>query len=331
MGVAMHTISLLKIRIQRFIICFFALLCTTETNCQDTITSSRPVDFSNIYSFNRKKTTIVAMANIAAYGGIMAGLYSTWYKDYPQSGFHTFNDEAEWLQVDKMGHAYSAYAESRISMEMWRWTGLSRNKRIWLGGVSGAAYQTIIEVLDGFSSQWGWSWGDFGANMFGSGLLVSQELAWDQQRIQMKWSFHRKKYDDEMLNQRSNKLYGSGTLERMLKDYNGQTYWVSSGIQQWFPKSHIPKWLQISIGSGAEGLFGARENKATDSFGNTVFLRTDIPRRRQWYLAPDIDFTKIRTRKKSIRLALNILSVIKFPAPALEYSNGKLVFHYIYF
>ena len=326
----MHTISEVLNRCKRTVIFSFTLLTGANTIAQDTVRTSMP-SIVNEYPFSRKKTTIVAVTNIAAYGVILAGLYSTWYKDYPQSGFHTFNDGAEWLQVDKMGHAYSAYAESRISMEMWRWTGISRKKRIWLGGLSGAAYQTIIEVLDGFSSQWGWSWGDFGANIFGSGLLVSQELAWDQQRIQMKWSFHRKKYADEMLNQRSNNLYGSGTLERMLKDYNGQTYWISSGIQQWFPKSHIPKWLQISVGSGAEGLFGARENKSTDSYGNIIFTRTDIPRIRQWYLAPDIDFTKIRTRKKGVRLALNVLSLIKFPAPALEYSNGKLVFHYIYF
>lgn len=315
---------------KRSIIFSFTLLAGVNIFAQDTLQDKIPSAISQ-YSFSRKKATIVAVANIAGYGGTMAGLYSTWYKSYPQSGFHSFNDAAEWLQVDKLGHSFSAYAESRISMEMWRWTGINRNKRIWLGGLSGAAYQTIIEVLDGFSTQWGWSWGDFGANLLGSGMLISQELAWNEQRIQMKWSFHRKKYEDEMLNLRSNDLFGSGTLERMLKDYNGQTYWISSGIRQWFPGSHIPKWLQISIGTGAEGLFGARENKSPGNYRLPIFSRTDIPRIRQWYLAPDIDLSKIPSGKKGIRLALNILSVIKFPAPALEYSNGKITFHPLYF
>ena len=103
----------------------------------------------------------------------MVGLVAAGYKDYPQSKLYFFNDEAEWLKIDKLGHAYSAYAESMASMELWRWTGISRKKRILLGGFSGAFYQTAIETLDGFSTQWGWSWGDFTANMLGSGMLVA--------------------------------------------------------------------------------------------------------------------------------------------------------------
>jgi len=97
----------------------------------------------------------VTIGNIVGYSGVMAGLYSAWYKDYPQTHFHTFNDSREWLQVDKVGHLYSAYIASRGSMEMWRWTGIERKKRIWIGGMSGAVYLTVIETLDGFSSNWG--------------------------------------------------------------------------------------------------------------------------------------------------------------------------------
>ena len=49
-----------------------------------------------------------------------------------------------------------------------------QKKRILIGGFSGAAYQTVLESLNGFSSQWGWSWGDFAANIAGSSLLVAQ-------------------------------------------------------------------------------------------------------------------------------------------------------------
>jgi len=125
----------------------------------------------------KNRTRIIAGTNIIGYSVAMIGLYSAWYRNYPQSNFHSFNDLKEWNQVDKIGHAYSAYAESKASMELWRWTGIDRKKRIWLGGMSGAFYQTVIEVLDGFSAEWGWSWADFGANFFGSGLLVAQELA----------------------------------------------------------------------------------------------------------------------------------------------------------
>jgi hypothetical protein len=287
-------------------------------------------DSVRIYPYNKSRVKWIAAANIVGYSGTMTALYSAWYKNYPQSSFHVFNDAAEWKQMDKLGHVYSAYAEGKASMEMWRWTGIDRKKRIWLGGMSGAAYQTVIEVLDGFSAQWGWSWADFGANILGSGMLVAQELAWDEQRIQMKWSFNRKRYDDPELNARSKELFGYSSLERFLKDYNGQTYWLSTGIQPIFPKSNIPAWLQISVGTGVEGILGARRN-FSEKDGTVSFNRPDVKRVRQWYLAPDVDLTRIKTRKKGIRMMLDMLNVIKFPAPALELSDGKLRWNWIAF
>lgn len=302
---------------------------TGRLSPKDSFSSRQPSE--NEYAFNRNKVRGVAITNAVGYSAAMAGLYAAWYKDYPQSAFHTFNDGAEWLQIDKIGHAYSAYAESRASMELWRWTGISRKKRILLGGFSGAMYQTVIETLDGFSSEWGWSWGDFAANVAGSSLLVVQEYAWDEQRIQFKFSFHRKTYNDKLLNSQSDKLFGRSDPERFLKDYNGQTYWMSANLKSFFPESPFPKWLQISVGTGAEGLFGARSNNSTGKEGLAGFSRPDIKRYRQWYLAPDIDLTKIKTRKRGIKMALNILSIVKIPAPSIEYSQKGFSFNLIHF
>jgi uncharacterized protein YfiM (DUF2279 family) len=280
----------------------------------------------------KKRTRLIIAANIIGYGGTMVGLYNSWYKNYPQSGFHTINDWHEWKQVDKAGHLYSAYIGSRGSMELWRWTGIERKKRIWIGGMSGAVYQTVIETLDGFSEQWGWSWSDFGTNILGSGMLVAQELAWDEQRIKLKFSYHKKNYDDPELQQRTKTLFGNSGAEQFLKDYNGQTYWASANLKSFFPKSNLPPWLCVSVGYGAEGLFGARENIGKDENGNIIFSRTDIPRRRQWYIAPDIDLTKIKTNSKTLKFFFTFLSAFKFPAPALELNQtGKAKFYFLYF
>ncbi len=279
----------------------------------------------------KKRIWLVAGANVVGYSTVMAGLYSAWYKDYPQTGLHSFNDWPEWKQVDKVGHLYAAYIESRASMELWRWTGIDRKKRIWIGGMSGAFYQTVIEVLDGFSAGWGWSWADFGANILGSTAFVAQEFAWDDQRIKLKFSFHNKKYSDPALNQRSNDLFGNSTAQHFIKDYNGQTYWASANLRSFFPKSKLPPWLSVSVGYGADGMFGGRENIGKDKNGNIIFNRTDIKRRRQWWLAPDIDLSKIRTNSNVMKFLLVFLSAFKFPAPALEFSNGKFKMHAIYF
>ncbi len=276
------------------------------------------------YPYSKKRVKLVTIGNIAGYSTAMIGLYAAWYSKYPQTNFHFFNDSREWLQVDKVGHMYSAYAESYGSMEMWRWTGVSRKKRIWIGGLSGAAYQTVIETLDGFSKGWGWSWADFGANILGSGALIAQELAWDEQRIRLKFSFHRKRYGDAELSARANTIFGKKETERFIKDYNGQTYWLSLNLKSFFPKSNLPPWLSIAVGYGAEGLLGGTENIARNDNGDIIFNRTDVKRYRQWYLAPDIDLTRIKTKKKGIRFLLGVLNIVKFPAPSLEYSNGRL-------
>jgi len=327
---------------------FFLVFLTITAQAQDSIlTTSKPSfektadpkkpetsidhNYNTIYPYNKKRVKLVAATNIVGYTAAMAGLYAAWYKDYPKSSFHTFNDFEEWKQMDKIGHVYSAYAESKASMELWRWTGISRKKRIWLGGMSGAMYQTVIETLDGFSEEWGWSWSDFVGNILGSGLLVAQELAWDEQRIQVKWSFHRKRYDDPFLNDRSYEIFGKSNTERFLKDYNGQTYWLSTTLKPFFPTSNLPPWLQISVGTGVEGLFGARENMARDKFGNISFNRPDIKRYRQWFLAPDVDLGKLRTNKKGLKFALNILNIVKFPTPSLEFSNNKFKWNWFHF
>lgn len=139
--------------------------------------------------------------------------------------------------------------------------------------------------------------GDVAANLTGSALLIGQELAWNEQRIHLKFSFHPTRYSDPELQSRSKELYGSSWTTRMLKDYNAQTYWASFRLRSYFPKSRIPDWLCLSIGTGADGLWGGYNNWKTDENGSVVFDRSDIARSRQWYLAPDIDFTRIPTKK----------------------------------
>lgn len=278
-----------------------------------------------------RRVRAVAVVNIVGYSAVMAALSAAWYANYQRTAFHTFNDNREWLQVDKVGHMYGAYVESRASMEAWRWSGIGRKKRIWYGGLSGAAYQTVIEILDGFSAEWGWSWGDFSSNVLGSSVLIAQELAWDDQRIKLKFSFHRNNYHDPVLNKRRDELYGNTLAESFIKDYNAQTYWASANIKSFFPKTKLPAWLNVAVGYGADGMFGAERNIGENEQGVTTFYRPDIERYRQWYLAPDIDFTKIKTKKKGIKFLFTVLSAFKFPTPSLEFSNGSFKFNALHF
>jgi Predicted periplasmic lipoprotein (DUF2279) len=279
----------------------------------------------------RERQFLVAGANLAVYGGSLIALNSAWYKGYDKTSFHTFNDSKEWLQMDKIGHAWGAYTAARGSTGLWNWTGLTHKKAVWLGGLSSFAYLTTIEFFDAYSSKWGWSWSDIGANIIGSGLFMGQEFLWNEQRIQFKFSFHTIKYPEPQLVQRADDLFGQPWYERMLKDYNAQTYWFSGNIKSFFPESSWPAWLNVAVGYGADGMFGGFENKWEDDAGNEI-IRRDIPRKRQFYLAPDFDFTKIKTKSKFLKTTFTFLNAFKCPSPALMLdSKGKFEAYAVYF
>jgi hypothetical protein len=280
----------------------------------------------------RNRKLFIAGVNIAGYGGSLLILNQTWYKDFPRTSFHTFNDSREWLQMDKIGHSWAAYNAGRVSAAMWKWAGVPQRKAVIIGGLSSTAYLTAVEFMDAYSEKWGWSWADIAANFGGSGLLIGQELLWQEQRIQLKFSFHGNKYGDPILEKRANELFGKNWYERMLKDYNAQTHWLSANLKSFFPDSRIPAWLNVAVGYGADGMYGGFENVWADENAGPPINRSDIPRKRQFYLAPDIDFTKIPTNKKWLRTVFTFLNAFKCPAPAVMVDGkGKVRFYPVYF
>lgn len=291
---------------------------STDTINRDSLPSSKTTD-----SINRKRLTPVIISGAVIYTGSMTGLYQLWYKNYPQSKFHLFNDNNEYLQMDKMGHFTTTYYISKLSYNTLRWSGLSENKSILYGGGMGILYLTVVEILDGFCSKWGFSPGDITANSLGAGLFVGQQLLWKEQRIQLKWSFHQSKYA-----QYRPDLLGKNLKEQWVKDYNGQTYWLSANIKSFLSKeSKFPAWINLAVGYGAEGMTGASVN-------STGYKGINIPpfkRYRQFYLSGDIDISRIKTRSKTLHLILNALSFIKIPFPTLEFSQGKIIAHPLYF
>jgi uncharacterized protein YfiM (DUF2279 family) len=232
--------------------------------------------------------------------------------------------------VDKVGHSWTTYNLAKYSKSLWIWSGVEDKKATWLGGLSGLGYQTILEILDAHSAEWGWSWTDMAANIAGAALFTSQEFAWQEQKFLLKFSSHRVQHSIDLQN-RANNLFGKSLPERLLKDYNGQTYWLSYNLSSLIKSDVLPPWLNMAVGYGATGLYGGFENFATDKNGAVIFDRRDVKRLRQWYLSPDIDFTRIKTNSKGVRTALHIMNMLKVPAPAMELTSGKIKFRWFYF
>ena len=276
----------------------------------------KPSDSLNI---KRQNTVIISEAVLSS--GTLIGLNQLWYTDYPKSDFHFINDNSEWLQMDKVGHSFSSYHLGRFGAEMLQWSGASKKNQLVYGAGLGFAFLTAVEVFDGFSAEWGASSGDIIANASGTALYVSQELLWKEQRITPKFSFHTTQYS----NQRPEVL-GSSLTEQILKDYNGQTYWLSVNLYSFSKDSKIPKWLNLALGYGGDGMItGNKEN-----YGQN--LASNPQRFRQYYLSLDVDLTKIETKSHFLQTIFSVLNTIKIPAPTIEIRqfNG-IKWHLIYF
>lgn len=311
------------IRIASFFIVF--LIMQKNAMGQDSVATKQKIPFlepSSVYMKSRAR--LAGYTTLGLYAGTVTGLYSLWYSNYALSGFHFFNDNGEWLQMDKTGHTFSAYIAGRAGYNVCRWTGLDEKRSALVGGNLGWAFLLSVEVMDGFSKGWGFSWGDMAANTTGSAMFISQQLIWHEQRVELKFSYHPSKYA-----QYRPDLLGSNFKEQFFKDYNGQTLWLSANLHSFLKKdSRFPAYLNFAFGYGAEGMTGAFNNA-------TSYKGKDIPefeRYRQFYFSPDIDLTKIKTHSRVLKFIFEATRFIKIPLPALEFNTKNQVkFHPLYF
>jgi hypothetical protein len=277
---------------------------------------------SDSLSLFKKRKITLGITSLALTSGSLIYLNQAWYQDYNTSKFHEFNDNEEWFQMDKCGHVYTTYQTGRLMMNAMEWAGYSKRKQLLIGGLSGFAYMGVIEIMDGYSDGWGFSWGDMGANAIGSGLAIGQKALWNEQRIQLKFSFYSSAYAKYRTD-----LLGKSFATQILKDYNGQIYWLSINPSTFMKKeTKFPKWLSVSFGYGADGMLGARYNNILieDETGRV----TSFNRYRQGYFSLDVDLTRIKTKSKILKSVFSCMNMIKIPFPNLELSEGKMKFNY---
>ncbi len=271
-----------------------------------------------------KRLWVVSSGHILLYTGTLNVLDRMWYKDYPRSGFHFYDDLADWMQMDKIAHAANAYQLSRLSYHTFRWARLDNNQAAIWGSISGNIFLTTVEIMDGFSAEWGASWSDLAANTLGSLSFFAQQIAWQEQKIVWKYSF-----SQSGLHEFRPDLLGSNLSENILKDYNSLTFWFSFNLSALTGGNNsIPPWLNLAIGYGAMGMLGGRENP---EYYNDILL-PEMARYRQFYLAPDIDFTRIPTQNPTMKKIFHTINFIKLPTPAIEYNQKQgLSFHLLFF
>jgi hypothetical protein len=277
------------------------------------LTVAQPIDSAQLV--NKKRLRTFALGGTVAYGATLAGLSHLWYADSKSQPFQFFNDNAEWKQVDKLGHFFSSFYFSYGTSRALQWCNVNKKKSDLVGSLVGFGVMLPIEILDGFSDAYGASTGDVIANAGGSAFYLGQSMLWDEVRIYPKFSFHRTDFAPLRPD-----LLGNDLASEILKDYNGQTFWLSFDMDKFI---RFPRWLNLAAGYGAEGMIYARDYQNTEAGYDKPY--------RQYYLSIDFDLTAIKSRSKFLRTLLFVANTIKLPAPALEFSKEGIKFKPLYF
>jgi hypothetical protein len=265
-------------------------------------------------SLDTRKLRNLAIASGVGYTAGLITLNHVWYKDTEKQTFQFFNDNAEWKQVDKTGHFFASFYLSDLSSRALRSCNMPAKKADVYGALSGFILTIPIEILDGYSDGYGASAGDIVADAAGPLFFLGQKLAWHEVRIQPKFSFQRSGYAPLRPT-----LLGDDLISEIVKDYNGQTYWLSFDMDKFIT---FPKWLNLAFGYGAQEMIYARDHQ-NEAQGLNPY--------RQYYLAVDLDLTFIKTRSTFVKALIYLVSTVRLPAPAMEFSRGGVKFHPFYF
>jgi hypothetical protein len=252
-------------------------------------------------------------------------LSSTWYSSY--TTFHFFDDLFEWEYLDKVGHFFTSYYLGLFAYNAFGDTENlnSSARKKWIC-FTGFALLFPMEILDGFSENYGASIFDLAANLIGSIFCFANASNKIISAFTPKFSFHATAFAimrPEML--------GSNFVQQVVKDYNGQTYWLSIDINSIAGVRIIPSWLLLTIGYGAEGLLGGHDNVWRISEGPTIdysaFARTT-----RFFISIDLNAGVLRNKNKLFSYLFAPFVLLKFPAPAIEINEERgFIFHWAYF
>lgn len=223
--------------------------------------------------------------------------------------------------MDKVGHFYIAHKISQFCRDKYVWSGLDNQTSTWIGAGISVGYQTTFEFFDAYSAEWGFSWSDVAANTLGTISYTAQSLVWEEERIIPKFSYS----PTEFASIRPEVL-GSSFAESLLKDYNGQTYWLSFSPGTFFKDSPIPEWACVSIGYSAHAKLKGDQESFTD-----VSTGITYQAQREFLLSLDIDFSRLPIKRPWLKAIVKQFNYVKIPFPALRLRGGEFGGSLLYF
>jgi hypothetical protein len=211
--------------------------------------------------------------------------------------FRFIEDGDYALYADKFGHAWGTYINAYLASEALMGAGLSWEAATLGGAGIALAYQTYVEVMDGYGKTWGFSWSDMYANFAGLAWFLGQHYVPFLQNFTYKSNFFPPPWFGRLTRE---------SAETFLDDYSGWTFTLAVDIHNLLPnnvKKYWPSWLNIDIGHAVRDL-RYRQGESVYTLGldiNPVRLLPDGPNLWKWF-------------KQGF-------NYVKIPAPAIEFGD----------
>lgn len=229
-----------------------------------------------------------------------------------RSGFHIVEDGKYALYSDKAGHFYGTFLSSYILQSSLIECGFNYNWSTVLGAFLGLGYTTYVEILDGFSREWGFCPSDFYADIAGALFFLGFSYSPFLQNFTPKFMYFPPRWFN------SNSRVPSTMF---IDDYSAHTFWISINLFNFLPdsfKKKFPSWLELSIGYAVRNLCDPFHYKCNPNSSEPV--STYAWGNRKFIIALDYDLVKLLPDGSPFwNWFKQSLNFIKLPSPAIEF------------
>jgi hypothetical protein len=248
---------------------------------------------------------LAVVGGITLVTGIGVHIYqqNAWWKNQRRK-FHFTDDSYYALGIDKVGHFYAGNMLAHLFSSGLEAANFQSEEAAVYGGIASLAFETYVEIEDGFGPDWGFSPGDFTADVLGAGFSVGQYYFPFLKNFQVKFSYYPSKKFREGLHKGNS-----------IDDYEGQKYWLSMRVKNLLPDQvsrFWPSFLNIAGGMGVRDLDGSGGGQ------------------REFYISLDLDTEQIPLYGGVWQFVKNSFNYIHFPMPGLRITPDAVFFVFCY-
>jgi hypothetical protein len=170
-----------------------------------------------------------------------------------------FGSDTQYGGADKLGHMFSNYASMRLLVPLFETVGNSREASVKLSAWTTLGIFTGIEIADGYSRDWKFSWQDATMNLAGVALGVVLETHPEFDDI----------FDFRFAYSRSSESHFDP-----FGDYSGQKYLLVVKADGFEPlrRNRFLRYVEVAVGYGAKGFDPGGERRRDIYFGLSLNL-----------------------------------------------------------